>query len=313
MEKTEKKLVLYSLNSSSKINEIDLFGSESSSAVLSIVADGKFTYKSSVQVFFDDGSNGTEKYPMFPLDDNVVVFSVPKEGSTGENDMEEYTVKSVSSIYNDTEYELIAAKADDDTIYAQYLVLYEDSSDTSSFSSKDMYIIRSISDTLNKSGELVKGFTVYINGEEQEYVLKNSTVWDNMLKANFGVEPQENDVVRFDIDANGEISKMALLSDEGEYDDWFYADTGYLLKKEKNMAYISLSRPTQNGSVDSNTVLVPLNQFKITILDMDTNEVYEGSVGDLVSYEEDPQYYSKVLFTMSYENPMQLICINGEE
>lgn len=318
-EKTKRRIFRYILNSDKEMLQMDFPRSqenvtnqdeanEGKDTLHIMKGDGttKFKYKSSVRTFYNS-SNGS-----FAIKPDAVVFSIPAPGSQYETDYDEYEIKNINSIWNDTEYKVLAYSIDCDTIFADFAVIYTDGPSTDSINSHDAYVITKVYDGVNSENEEIKIIEVY-DGSKKSYALKNSDVWNAAIETNEGKALIKGDIVRFDTDANGEISNLTIADDEGKYDDYFFAANGYLFMKEDGYAFFTKRKPTSASSISAdNMILIPLDQFKITIYNKRTDDAYEGVADEIIDYKTDPDVMSKIYITMSYENAISLICVTEE-
>lgn len=270
-----------------------------------IKGDGttKYKYKSNVQTFYNT-SNGS-----FAVKADIPIFNIPAPGSIYEGNYSEYGVKKPGSLWNDTEYKVIAYSVDCDTVFADYLVMYSDGPSSGSINGRNAYVVTKVLNSVNADNEEVHCIEVYDNGKKQ-YALKNEDVWKAALETNEGSEIKKGDIVRFDTDSSGQISNITIADNKGSYDDYFFASTGYLFMKDDGYAYFTKNMPDQSTSIsDDGMILIPLDKFRITIYDRSDDEVYDGVADEIIDYKTDPGNISKIYITMNYENPESLICV----
>lgn len=313
---TKQRIFRYKKKSGGMINQIDFPRDQEALSSSDEVNEGKDTlhvikgdgitkykYKSSVQTFHNT-SNGS-----FAVKADVPIFNIPAPGSIYEGNYSEYGIKKSSSLWNDTDYKVIAYSVDCDTVFADYLVMYSDGPSSGSINGRNAYVVTKVMESINADNEDVHCIEVYDNGKKK-YVLKNEDAWKAALETNEGSEIKKGDIVRFDTDSSGQISNLTIADNKGSYDDYFFAATGYLFMKDDGYAYFTKNMPDQSTSIsDDGMILIPLDKFKITIYDRSDDEVYEGVADEIVDYKTDPGNISKIYITMNYENPESLICV----
>ncbi len=298
-EKNEGEQTLYALNSSYIANN-GKENAESSTAV-------KYKYKYNARTFIDESGN----YASLALRPDTVIFVVPDENSGSESDYDEYDIKSVSNIGYDEQHKVFAYKISTDGITADYAVLFVNNKGDENLSSKEGYVVTKITSALNRDDEAVPCFEVYQNGSKKEYVLKNMDIYDEAVALNDNQDIKKGDIIRFDVDSSGQISNFVVDKGKGKYNDYFYSAQGYIYLKEDGYAYFTTKKPNASSSVDD-MILIPIDDFKITVYNKRTEEIYEGVSAEIIDYNTDPEAMSQVYITMNYENAATLICIMDE-
>lgn len=290
--KASRRLVLFSTNSSDELIKVDTAydtsdGDNTLKPLFEAASGEKFSYKQSTGTFYNTSNNH-----FFSLTDEAIVISVPQD----ESDTSEYTVKAKSSFgWND--YEIYPFKANDDNLLASICVEY----DTSASSvTSDLYIITGIMDGLNKDGEEVKVLELY-NGTEKTHALKEASLWRS--------EWDKGTVVQIAVNGNSEITAISEANTSGTIiDSYDYIGKGYIYTRDGDYGYFATGKPSETPDV-STMALIPVNKFSIIVYNKRTEECYTGTAGDIIDYESDPENYTPVYITMSYENPKTMICI----
>ncbi len=333
-ENIERRIFRYSKNSSNEIIKLDFARSqeecttdaerkegEQSLYVLNdaYVANGgkdssdadaesvKYKYKYNARTFIDESG----KYSSLALDPNATVFKVPEADSEEASDYEEYEVTKVSDLGYDEQYKVYAYKSDTNGLTADYVVLFTNTTGSENIRSQEGYVVTKVTEALNKDNDAVQCLEIYINGERKEYVLKDSDVWNEAVAANNNNDIKRGDIVRFDTDSYGQISNLMVDKGTGKYNDYFYSAQGYIYMKDEGYAYFTTKRPGDAMSYDD-MLLIPIDDFAITIYDKDHDDVYEGTANEIIDYMTDPENYSSVYITMNYESAKKLICVIGE-
>lgn len=296
-ERGEGAQSLHVVNSSYYAND----GMSSDSDDASLV---KYTYKYNARTFIDE--NGT--YSSIALNPNTVIFKVPSDGSSDVND---YEITNVSSLGYDEQYKVFAYKTGTDGLTVDFAVLFTDVGGAENIRSQEGYVVTNVTEALNRNEEAVQCVEVYINGERRSYIIKEEEVWDEAVASNNNNPIERGDIVRFDTDSYGEISNLTVDKGSGKYDDYFYSAQGYIYLKDDGYAYFTTKRPTDSMSYDD-MLLIPIDDFSITVYDVRRDEVHEGVSGEIIDYMTDPENYSSVYITMNYETPKTLICVIDE-
>lgn len=326
----ERRIFRYSKNSSGKINKLDFARAQKNCITESDKSEGeqtlytvndkyvandgkqnstsestvKYKYKHNARTFIDESGN----YASLALNPNTIIFKIPDKGSGKETDYSEYEIASVSSLGYDEEFKVFAYKTGTDGLTADYAVLFVNNSGDENISSQEGYVVTKVTATLNRDKEEVKCIQIYKDGEKKEFVCKNSDVWEDAVAANDNKAIAKGDIVRFDTDSYGQISNLTVDKGKGKYNDYFYSAQGYIYYKEDGYAYFTTKKPNSSMSFDD-MLLIPIDDFKVTVYNKRNNDVYEGVADEIIDYMTDPENYSSVYITMSYENAKTLICI----
>lgn len=299
-EENEGEQSLYVLNDTYVANG----GKESGDADAASI---RYKYKYNARTFIDESGN----YSSLALNPNTIVFKVPDADSDDASNYEDYEVTKVSDLGYDEQYKVYAYKSDTDGLTADYVVLFTDTSGAENIRSQEGYVVTKVMEALNRDDDAVQCLEVYINGERRKYVVKDTDVWDEAVVSNNNNAIEPGDIVRFDTDSYGQISNLTVDKGTGKYNDYFYSAQGYIYLKDEGYAYFTTKRPTESMSYDD-MLLIPIDDFTITIYDKDRDEVREGVSSEIIDYMTDPENYSSVYITMNYETPKTLICVIGD-
>jgi len=134
-------------------------------------------------------------------------------------------------------------------------------------------------------------------------------VWDEATANNGGKELKSGDIVRFETNSKGQITKLEKSTVINSYDDEFAGMEGYIFRKKGNWAYFTTEMPAADTKLNGNMILVPLDQFAITIYSSAAKTANAGTPADIRDYETVGANCSKVYMTLNYENPISLIVI----
>ncbi len=290
--KARRRIILYSANSDNSITRIDTAydtsdGDGTLRAALELTKDEKFSYKQSTGMFYNDSSNH-----YFSLSTDALIFSIPED----ESDTSDYEIKSVSS-FGWSDYEMYPFKADPESLLVDYGVEF---ATKSADMGTDGYVITAVRDGLNSDGEEVKVLELY-NGDEREYALSDSELWQS--------EWGKGTIVRVAVNSRGEISAIEEAKTTGTIiSSYDYAGKGYIYERRDGWGYFTTSKPSAGMDVGS-MALIPIDKFKIIVYNKRSDEHYTGTVGDIVDYMSDPAHCTEIYITMNYENPKTMICI----
>lgn len=148
-------------------------------------------------------------------------------------------------------------------------------------------------------GTPTKGFTIYDeNGVAHKVHLgKTNSTYENFY-ANYWDEKLEGQMVKFDVNSNGEITKVYLAQDRDDSSKTFSLD-----KSLKDARYREKSETLGNVSVNDNTVI-----FFMPESVEDINDIKVGSINSL----EDDEYYNADIYDLDNNLNARLIVIKGE-
>jgi len=181
----------------------------------------------------------------------TVIFKIPPKISNENPDAPQYdyTLYGVSSLPNVTDRDLTVRgySSDPDSVIAD-CVLYVEGGGSSVMNESSPYMVVSkIEEVLNASDEPIIQFTGYNYSGEVSYALSETYTYDKLDEIAINAhEVKVGDVIKFSLDARGEISYMSPLHVKGtvglgayatKYPSWYshsgyWAYMGWLLARE---------------------------------------------------------------------------------
>ena len=288
----EGKIVTYDVNSSGELKKIYLprtgsYRDEKYFSFNKSMTDARYNEKS-------------ETLGNVLVDDSTVVFFIP-EWTT---DTDEITVSSINALEDDEYYDAFVYHMDKNSVAGLIVI----NGDNDSVAIKDnIYVVDSVIQTLNEDDERVDAIKAYHDGEKVTLLASVDTDLSDI---------DEGDVVSLSLNANNEVSKVAVIID---YDETELFDTkgyrlngelvedleiayGFVVDKRNTSVAISVdpeSSPEYLFGKNANVYLFNCRTGRLEVADWvdieeyDDNEdmvvfarVYEGTVTDIVIYED---------------------------
>ena len=313
----KQQLIAFSTNASGYINRIDIPHESEQAAIAAndgntfhrvvgtaannTSGSNKFTFKNTIDVFFKVG------YGFFAANDRTVIYAVPQPGAEDCYDEDSYSIVKVSSLANNTSHTIDPFVMGYDTVPVTCAVKYDAVAEE--ITSREVYILTKHTAALNEDGTDTVAIRVFKDSSEQKFHLKSMEVWDEATANNGGKELSSGDIVRFETNTKGQITKLEKSTVINSYDDEFAGMEGYIFRKKGNWAYFTPEMPTASTTVGGNMILIPLDQFAITIYSKAAKTATSGTPADIRDYETVGSNCSKVYMTLNYENPISLIVI----
>jgi len=313
----KQQIIAFSTNADGYINRIDLPHASEDAALTAndgntfhrVIGteekntDGsnKFTFKNTIDVFFKVG------YGFFAANDRTVIYAVPQPGSEDCYDEDSYSIVKLSSLINNTSHTIDPFTIGYDTVPVTCAVKYDAVAEK--ITSQEVYILTKHTAALDSEGMDTIAIRVFKDSAEQKLYLKSTEVWDEATANNGGKELKSGDIVRFETNSKGQITKLEKSTVINSYDDEFAGMEGYIFRKKGNWAYFTTEMPAADTKLNGNMILVPLDQFAITIYSSAAKTANAGTPADIRDYETVGANCSKVYMTLNYENPISLIVI----
>lgn len=229
---------------------------------------------------------------ILPTDSNTVIMQIPKEDGEVSTNEKDYAINPKFVGYDP--YVVDGYTTNPDSIFPDVIV-------TGAVSGEESwcYLVDSVSDALNKDGELVK--TVRVGGREGISQINVADTFEvteaDRISGYVSYDDiSEGDIIKINQNGRGEILKIKLVFDYdkdkaidtsrlnayGSYEKWDNENCGYV-KKVQNSYY-------KFGSLESdeNDSIMPLTTSAIIVYDSKrrADEIYIGTEKDIKSVED---------------------------
>lgn len=275
LQRIEKnQLVTYRVNSENRITKINTanksyIGRDTATDTFSIHFKGAGKYRKNNMCF-------NSKYL---LDTATPIFVIPQNG-----DKEDYAVMDVSSLVNNTTYD-ISVYDIDDYMYASCIVLKENFAEPENLRSKRSLIITETFYGVDDNDDPIIGLEGYQQGGKVSYTVKNTEMKDNRGRY-YVRDLQEGDIVQIGVDVNGNVSAVQLL-----------------FKANEQKLTIAMGTETPNKYWEGGTLVMPdLSVSFGTIADRNTNVLLVDADGNDSVISKEPHKFASATNVYVYEN-----------
>ncbi len=271
-------------------------------------------YKRNGKHFIPYGS-GTSYMNFIVLNAHAKVITIPS--TTVVKNREAYFRVQEGELSNDYRAAAIGYSFSPDSTVSDLVVMISDGS--SDLSSSSYYVVSDVYTCLNKEGAVVKGLSLMKNdGSVTEFYGEDEEIMEchpeSGEKIRDNAEINVGDVIKIALNAAGEINAVGKFYDcnagKGSMNNVTYWYTGNRFVygcvydiDTRSLAYVTGTSITPSMNFQTSLNLQGLLSAKAVMIKPGRNAekiVEYGTIGEVVSYKENPELYSKMVLAGGY-------------
>ncbi len=231
------------------------------------------------------------------LDSNTVIFGIPDDLSSADD--EDFVVKKMSNMSNDTFYISASYSTKEDVEYEDIVVIQGYNWDAP-VASKAGILVTGINKGVNDDDEVVEVLSGYQGSAEIQVTCSEdfSLTAKNVKKGDFLIVSQNSDGEIINATIKYSPSGTVARPSDALTHSSSFVTTGYVNKVVGNMVNIGHKSGTDYDC------RFDFSKGAVLVYDVEENEVYEGSVNDLISHTVSGENGSLVLGQFNWLSPI---------